>query len=107
MSGSVRLFPHDRRCVLVLAQAQEHRLAQLAVAGPFAEFDLADEAGPDPVALLHFARREAASVTAPCVFREVVERAGAAVQRLQGTMETSQEGFTEPGANFPCELQMA
>src|SRR6185437_6805682 len=42
-------FPDNLAGVLVVAQALEPRMAQLAVVGPLAEADLADEPGRDPV----------------------------------------------------------
>src|ERR1043166_3374676 len=53
-----RRFAHHFLRLLVLAQAEEDRLPQFRVAGPFGELDLANENRIHPLDLSHHRRRD-------------------------------------------------
>src|SRR3974390_2719813 len=77
--GVLRQLPYDLGWVLVVAQALEPWMAQLAVRRPFAEADLGDQTRLDPV---HAGPRQAAAVERGPVLLQPGQRGMQAVQGL-------------------------
>ena len=79
---------HDLGGRLVLPQSLEHRVPQLAVAGPLAEGHLGDQGGRGPV---HAARLSALG--------RVGERRRAPLERAEALRQPRQRGVAEPAAD--------
>src|SRR5215472_5524925 len=87
-----RNFPDDLGGVLVVAQALEAGVAQLSVGGPFAEADLSDQPGLNPV---HAGARQLADVERRMVLLQAGQQSVQAVQRCLAEASADLAGIGE------------
>ena len=102
--ASSLLAPHARRD-LVRPEPEERGVAEMPVRSPLDEPDLRDQPRLHPAHLAHLLGRDAAAPVGCLAVRQIDERAGGDVQRLQRREHFPPQVRSEPGADLAGKSQ--
>src|SRR6185369_10654952 len=100
-----RALAHDLARVLVLAEADEGRMAEMPVGRPLVEPDLRDDLGLEPADVFHLLFRD--RTLARVALGEIRERACGLLQRLEPTVQLGAEPWRKAVAHLVEEDEPA